>query len=68
VWPTGTVRRATGPAEYHVEQILDSTVPGQRGYEPKGVVISSENLSRTSLVNGISFHSPLVRPSSGRSV
>ena len=68
MWHTGTVRRATGPAEYRVEQLLDSTLQGQRGYEPKRVVISSENVSRTSLVNGISFHSPLVRPSSGRSV
>src|SRR5215211_76473 len=35
---------------------------------PRAVVISSENLSRTSLVKGISFHSSFVLPSSRRSV
>src|SRR5215203_4851755 len=35
---------------------------------PRAVVISSENLSGTSLVKGISFHSSFVLPSSRRSV
>jgi len=49
-----------GLAEDSVEEVLDGRVPGQGGDEPERLVMSWENLSRTSPVNAVSFPTAVV--------